>query len=102
MTDQPADSETASLMPLRFRSRPVVIEAMYFDGTYDSALSVKLWAAGKVSMDNGDATLTIDTPEGLMIARKGDWIKGLIGEFYPCKAEVFLRKYEPIQPEPQA
>lgn len=41
--------------------------------------------------------LTIPTLEGDMIARHGDWIiKGLKGEYYPCKPDVFAAKYQPV------
>jgi len=39
--------------------------------------------------------LTIPTPEGDMVARHGDWIiEGFMGEFYPCKPDVFEATYE--------
>lgn len=43
---------------------------------------------------------TIPTPEGNLIARHGDWIiRGLKGELYPCKPDVFDAKYEPAETE---
>lgn len=45
-----------------------------------------------------DGTLTIRTLEGDMTANKGDWIiKGVQGEFYPCKPDIFAATYEPVQ-----
>jgi len=42
--------------------------------------------------------LKIPTLEGLMIGREGDWIiKGVAGELYPCKNEIFLETYEPVK-----
>lgn len=41
-------------------------------------------------------TLLIRTLEGVMEARDGDWIiKGVKGEFYPCKPDIFAATYEP-------
>lgn len=45
---------------------------------------------------NGYIELTIPTLEGDMIARHGDWIiRGIKGEFYPCKPDIFAATYEP-------
>jgi len=41
--------------------------------------------------------LLIDTLEGTMTARRGDWIiKGVVGEIYPCKPDIFAATYEPV------
>jgi hypothetical protein len=41
--------------------------------------------------------LAIPTLEGLMIAHEGDWvIKGVKGELYPCKPDIFDATYEPV------
>lgn len=46
---------------------------------------------------NGKAYCKIETLEGDMVATEGDFIiKGLRGEFYPCKPDVFNKKYEVI------
>lgn len=48
-------------------------------------------------MDGGWIELTIPTLEGPMIANHGDWIvKGLKGEFYPVKPDIFAMKYEEV------
>lgn len=40
----------------------------------------------------------IESPEGKQIVRPGDWIiKGVAGEFYPCKPEVFESTYEKVE-----
>ena len=42
--------------------------------------------------------MQIPTLEGVMTAKENDWIiKGLAGEFYPCKPEIFAKKYEPAE-----
>jgi hypothetical protein len=88
----------------KFRKKPVVIEALQFDGSILSGLEVAVWAhQGLPDIANsiircGDwpGVITIRTLEGEMQAVKGDWIiKGVAGEFYPCKPEIFEATYEP-------
>lgn len=78
-------------MPL-FRKKPIVIEARLFDQmNYDEALDVVKWAGGVAN----EIGFYIDTLEGRMQADHGDWIiKGVKGEFYPCKPEIFILTYE--------
>ena len=85
--------------PTRFRKKPVVVEAMLFDGTMECAYKVFEWA-GKASGITYQPIgqrwiLFIPTLEGIMEARAGDWIiKGGKGEFYPCKPDIFRITYE--------
>ena len=85
---------------MKFRSKVLEIEAMQF--TDQSKNSVFNWVtcnrqAGS-NVKTGEPELSIQTLEGVMTARFGDWIiKGVEGEFYPCKASVFERKYEAIE-----
>lgn len=85
--------------PLRFRKKPVVIEAMQF--TDDNKNQVFNWVTCNCypAWDaNGNPALKIQTLEGDMIAQLGDWvIKGVKGEFYPCKADIFEATYEPSE-----
>jgi len=98
----------------KFRKKPVVIEAVRATGTPQSNREIIDWARGSrtpaymdtrfVRLDDGnvlaDSTqcLTIATLEGAMWVDPGDWIiKGVEGEFYPCKPSVFDQTYEPIQ-----
>jgi len=84
----------------RFRKKPVVIEAMQFTGL-DSYLAIFDWmkASGSTVADEvryETPLMLIPTLEGLMAASPGDWvIKGVQGEFYPCKPDVFEATYEP-------
>ncbi len=82
----------------KFRKKPVVIEAMQFtDETKDQVFN---WLPGNCSPvwdGNGNPALMIPTLEGDMMAILGDWIiKGVKGEFYPCKPDIFAATYEPI------
>ena len=82
----------------KFRKKPVVIEAIRVPlpeeqgqkvGDIFDFLSGAEWS---ISQEG----LTITTLEGEMLARPGDWIiKGVAGEFYPCKPEIFAVTYEP-------
>ena len=80
----------------RFRKKPVVIEAMRHDG-YDSAKAIKDWVGAACNIERGDATIAIHTLEGIMVAEVGDWIiRGVAGEFCPCKADIFEQTYEAV------
>lgn len=84
---------------LKFRKKPVVIEAIQFTGYHHSAVQeMKAFAGrGKVKIGgNGNSKLLIKTLEGEMTADIGDWIiKGVKGEIYPCKPDIFKMTYEP-------
>jgi hypothetical protein len=78
----------------KFRKKPVVIDAIQFlgDGNLIECLS---FLNGQKA--GGDDSIIIMTLEGDMKAGKGDWIiKGVNGEFYPCKNDIFLKTYEAI------
>ena len=48
-------------------------------------------------IDNGTKTIELETLEGTMIASDGDYlIKGISGEFYPCKPRIFEESYEEV------
>ena len=51
-----------------------------------------------IEADNGLVYFSIDTPEGVTRAHPGEHyiVKGVEGEFYPCRVSIFLAKYEPI------
>ena len=81
----------------KYRKKPVVIEAVKFDGTDES---VKWLLSQLKSGEIGRACnkLYIKTLEGVMEAKVGDYvIKGVNGEFYPCKPDIFEKTYEKIE-----
>lgn len=81
----------------RYRKRPIEIEAVQFAGTWGSFLEIQEWSDRRVKGEKGDGTLTIETLEGTMTAVKGDWIiRGVKGELYPCKPDIFAATYEPV------
>ncbi len=78
----------------KFRKKPVVIEARQYTGMNGSALLG--WVGGSELEEDflGDY-IEIHTLEGTMRADKNDWIiKGVKGEFYPCKPDIFAATYE--------
>lgn len=79
-----------------FRKRPVEVEAVQWDGTAEGARPIIEWIgpAARHTDYTGPAIL-VQTLEGSMTARSGDWIiKGVKGEFYPCKPDIFAATYE--------
>jgi hypothetical protein len=84
-------------VPSRWRKKPVVIEAFRYDGTALCRELLYSWSRGLVDFD-GD--VFVHTLEGRMVASRGDWvIRGVHGEFYPCKPEIFEATYEPVTEE---
>ncbi len=83
---------------MRYRKKPIVIDAWRFDGSWTSARPIiGLWDGMSWSDGNG-GEICIETLEGTMTASAGDWIIcGVKGEFYPCKPDVFDITYEPVE-----
>jgi hypothetical protein len=87
-----------------FRKKPVVIEAMQFTGL-DSYLEIAAWmkASGDTSALAGEVEyrtpiMLVHTLEGTVAANPGDYIiRGVKGEFYPCKPDIFEATYEPAE-----
>lgn len=96
----------------KFRKKPVEIEARQWDGTAQAATPIINWilASGatatyycadhvRCTAYNGDSphSIRISTLEGDMDASLSGWIiKGVQGEFYPCKPDIFEATYEPV------
>ena len=95
----------------KYRKKPVVIEACPFDGTPEGmqrvmqelgdipgANYVPLYPGGNQPLDYTRGIMIIPTLEGDHTASRGDWIiRGVKGEFYPCKPDIFWRTYEPVE-----
>ena len=84
-----------------YKKLPVVIQAIMWDGTNYNELCEKLPNFAKFSEYRADVNyLYISTLEGVMQASIGDFIvRGVNGEFYPCKNDIFLKTYEKISEE---
>jgi len=81
----------------RFRKKPVVIDAVQIRGDNDNELLSWLNEHVVPFEFVGDHTLIIHTLEGDITAQPGDWIiRGVVGEFYPCKPYIFEATYEPV------
>lgn len=87
----------------KYRKKPVVIEAVQWKGDNFNEIKQMLKNAdeNRVIMPhhNEDGySLLIVTLEGEMRANKGDYIiKGVKGEFYPCKPDIFEATYEKVE-----
>ncbi|MEI7151539.1 DUF2829 domain-containing protein [Pectobacterium carotovorum] len=84
-----------------YRKKPVVIEARQFTGKWTGdGTEILNWMGRGGDWSADTAELTIPTPEGVMTASAGDWIiRGVKGEFYPCKPDIFEATYEPAEAE---
>lgn len=102
--------------PRSFRKKPVVIQAMQWNGGPDTASPVIDWILtgdrgaswteaheGFEPEDGEDGypaepeCIRINTLEGTMRALPGDWIiRGVQGEFYPCKPDIFQVTYDEV------
>lgn len=96
-----------------YRKRPVVIEALQFDGSMEGRNALLAWIGsnggkarhwphrdekragnGEISQSFDPEHLSIITLEGKMRADLGDWIiRGVAGEFYPCRSDIFEATY---------
>lgn len=80
----------------RYRKKPVVIEAAG-PITVDNVADIARWADAAYSPM---PAIFVETLEGEMRADLGDWIiRGVQGEFYPCKPDIFAATYEPVEDE---
>ncbi len=78
----------------KYRKKPVVIDAMQFDG--NNYKECELFIEG--NFDNTVNYPNIKTLEGVMRVSKHDFIiKGVKGEFYPCKPDIFKMTYDKIE-----
>lgn len=88
-----------------FRKKPVVIEAIKYQAEIGNN-RIMNWLAQQGASIMGwlflNGEITIPTLEGNMKASDGDWIiRGVNGEFYPCKPDIFEKTYEPVAMEPE-
>lgn len=81
------------MMANQYRKKPVVIEAVEWTG--ENLLEMIDFMDHCVSLDG---MISISTLEGVMKAGIGDYIiKGIQGEFYPCKPDIFKQTYELVE-----
>lgn len=84
---------------MKFRKNPVVIEAEHFTQENKNRAFNFIRCNAYPDWDaEGNPTIRIETLDGVMTATLGDWIiKGVSGEFYPCKPEIFDITYEILE-----
>ena len=90
---------------MKYRKKPIVVEAVQL--LWDTWNEMCEHAGvGKLSngepegvtLDGNRIGLRIPTLEGLMTGEEGDWIiRGVKGELYPCKSDVFAATYDPVE-----
>lgn len=88
----------------KFRKKPVEIEAVQWDGSKFALAQIEqLNSKGTRGIvvgdpyDYADPTLIIIASEGDMFAKLNDWvIRGISGEIYPCKSDIFKKTYDPV------
>ncbi len=83
----------------KFRKKPVVIEAVQlrWDTWSEMCDLIKDKGCGGKFGEAGSINLAIPTLEGVMTASENDWIiKGVKGEIYPCKPDIFEATYEVV------
>lgn len=92
---------------MKYRNKPVIIEAIKWNGVNlqeiidfvgDSLIYKTMDTAWEVGKGKLVVLISIKTLEGNHIVTEGDYIiKGVQGEFYPCKPDIFDQTYEAIE-----
>lgn len=92
---------------MQYRKKPVVIEAVQFNG--HNVVEIEMFLGKKLQcrpvskfiftpLSSPLFEIDIETLEGVMTALPNDYIiKGIKGEFYPCKPDVFVKTYEKVE-----
>jgi hypothetical protein len=85
-----------------YKQKPIIIEAVQWDGKQETANNFigtdygNQWFFFDGNKGN-NGRIVIPTLEGNIIGEIGDWIiKGIEGEFYPCKSNIFEKTYEQV------
>ncbi len=83
---------------MKYVKKPIEVEAMQLtEETKDMVFNFIRCNCRPGRDENGNAVINIQTLEGVMKASSGDWvIKGINGEFYPCKPDIFEATYDPV------
>jgi len=82
---------------MKYRKKPIVIDAIQWHGNKSDLLRFSCELGHLPMYVDFNKDLIIHTLEGDMKANVGDWIiKGVNGEFYPCKPDIFEKTYEEV------
>jgi hypothetical protein len=80
---------------MKFKKKPVVIEAIQWNGK--NLIEVNNFS-DEVAFDQLSGDLYVYTLEGAMKVSINDWIiRGIKGEIYPCKPDIFVATYDPVE-----
>lgn len=78
----------------KYIKKPVEVEAIQYD---KNKIGESLYFCDKMQYNPNDNEYYIETLEGKMEVSEGDYIiKGIKGEFYPCKPDIFEATYQPV------
>lgn len=84
----------------KYRKKPVEIEAVKFEDTTESISAIAELSRDRlirVDYRQKPVVMYIPTLEGVMVAQVGDYIiRGIAGELYPCKPDIFEKTYERV------
>lgn len=85
-------------MVKKYRKKPVVIEAVLWDGKPETEEFLNDWMGTTLEWKDAPDYLVIPTLEGDHIAKPVCYIiKGVAGEFYPCNFDIFGKTYEEVE-----
>ena len=86
---------------MKYRKKPVIIEAIKYQSEIGNNRVMNWLAQNSANVKDWlfhDNEIIIPTLEGNMKVTDGDWIiRGVKGEFYPCKPDIFLATYEEVK-----
>lgn len=84
---------------MKYRKKPVIVDVFCFDDDKKSFDSAKKFTKGNFHYDyQHNPHCYVETLEGAHYVTKGDFIiKGVAGEFYPCKPDIFKKTYEGVE-----
>ena len=83
---------------MKYRKKPVIVDVILWDGGNKGEVERFMGQKIDHAYTSTNDILMIPTLEGYMSAYKGDWIiKGVKGEFYPCKPDIFNMTYEKVE-----
>lgn len=84
-------------MTNRYRKRPIEIDAIRWTGENIKDVADFTDGHRDVVHDGDSHSLLVSTPEGRMRCMAGDWlIRGVEGEYYPCRDSIFQATYEDV------
>lgn len=83
----------------KYRKKPVEVEAVKYDGK--NTQDIMDWSEGAITEHPGNPyVLSMEAQGGTVTVEPGDYIiRGVEGEFYPCKASVFVATYDAVEAE---